>query len=98
MSLARSLFLGIDKRRGNEEPVPVLRVDWTGDEFPSRADFFDSIEQAYGTIELPFFPSGAWVVVETAQRRETVVAAEPVDEPYVIGLALWNGALGAMAG
>jgi hypothetical protein len=98
MSLALSLSLGIDKRRGNEEPVPVLRADWAGGELPSRADFFDSIERAYRTIELPFVPSGAWVVVETARRRETVAAAEPVDEPYVIGLALWNGVLGATTG
>lgn len=93
-----ALSLGVDKRRGEEAPVEVLRVAWTKGGLPSRDAFFDLIQGAYGKIELPYFPSNAFVVVETETRRETIVCGEPVDRPYWVAIALWNGFQTAMAG
>lgn len=93
-----SIVLGVDKRRGEEEPIEVLRIHWALDELPTRATFFTLIEEAYGEIELPYFPFFSYVAIETENRRARVVCEEPVDEPYNVGLALWNGILAATTG
>ncbi len=74
------LVLAIEERRGEEEPLPVTRIEWGADELPSRAYFFTAIELAYGSIELPYFPSAAWVEITTAFRSFHFEAAEPKDE------------------
>lgn len=56
------------------------------------------IMEAYAEIELPYFPSNAYMTVETDRRRETFVCGEPVDTPYNVALELWNGIVAAALG
>lgn len=93
-----SLALGVEKRRGKEKPVEVLRVEWTGGEAPRPSELFEAIEEAYASIEPPYFPSIVYAIVTTAKRREVVACGEPVDALHSVGIALWNGIVVATTG
>ncbi len=77
--------------------MPVTRIEWGADELPSRAYFFTAIELAYGSIELPYFPSAAWVEITTATGSMRYDAGEPQDEA-IVGVALWNMVVVAATG
>ncbi len=83
------LVLVVEECRRGEEPVRVVRMDWGPDELPGRFYFVAAIEKAYASIELPYFPSAAWVEITTAFRSFRFEAAEPENEAMV-GAALWN--------
>ncbi|GEM_PF-2378597 len=83
------LVLGIEKRRGGEEPAKVLDAEWDGDGLPSRFDFHEAVDRAYASIDLPFFPSSAWVTVVTATTSVRIETSEPQDQAMVAA-GLWT--------
>ena len=91
------LTLGLEKRLPNGVPVAVMRETWGPDEPPRRAGFLTLLGEAYGEIELPFFPHRAWVEATTARGAVRAEACDPEDEARV-GAARWDAVVVAVAG
>ena len=86
--MVHSLRLFVTKRDAQVERG-VADAFWHREVLPTREAFFEAVEAAYDLIELPWFPSRAWIEVERHDLIETIECDRPVDEPGMVALALW---------
>ena len=96
--MLHALRLVVTKAQGDRAETVVEKL-WQSSELLSRAYFFEIVEQAYEAIELPWFPSRAFVEVTMEPGGlETIECREPVDDPRTVALALWVGVASAGSG
>jgi len=85
-----SLFLEVEKRKGNEPPVSVGTAEWSAPSFPTRIDFVEDVEYLYGLIEPPYHVHRAYSVVRTDLDVLVVESDWPLDPPARVGQELWD--------